>query len=130
MWSLNFDPLPEALYARHAESNALGLAHRDGKPLTIILLTASWSEETDDETVALAVKALLKSIEEGLDELGALDPYVYLNYAAKWQDPIMSYGTESVDRLAMVQESYDPHRIFTDRVPGGFKLPRHQSERV
>lgn len=66
----------------------------------------------------------------GVDELGALDPYVYLNYAAKWQDPIMSYGTESVDRLAMVQESYDPHRIFTDRVPGGFKLPRHQSERV
>lgn len=124
VFSLNFDPLPPAIYARHSETNALGLTQRNGKPLTVVLLTASWSETTDDETVSLAVETVLKSIEEGVDEFGALDPYVYLNYAAKWQDPIASYGAASLHRLAMVQERFDPYRIFTDRVPGGFKLAR------
>lgn len=125
-WSLNFDPLPQAIYDRHAENNALGLTERDGKPLLIILLTASWSDAQDDEAVAVAVKSLIESIQEDVDDLCALDPYLYLNYAAQWQDPIASYGRASDEKLVAVQKKYDPHRVFTDRVPGGFKLSRQQ----
>jgi hypothetical protein len=54
--------------------------------------------------------------------LGVDDPYLYLNYAASWQDPINSYGPASVANLQAVSRKYDPSGVFQKQVPGGFKL--------
>ncbi|KAF5125082.1 Bifunctional solanapyrone synthase [Metarhizium anisopliae] len=54
--------------------------------------------------------------------MGKLDPFIYINYAAQWQNPIASYGPASVDKLLETQRKYDPRRVFTRTVPGGFKL--------
>lgn len=126
MWSLNVDPIPPAIYARHAGTNALGLTGRQGKGLALVMLSFTWSESGDDDRVAAAAKALVTSVEQEVGKFGALDPYIYLNYAAQWQDPIASYGHVNVDRLTRVQKDYDPRRIFTRYVPGGFKLPQGQ----
>ena len=50
--------------------------------------------------------------------------FIYLNYALQSQDPIASYGEESVARLRAVSSRYDPQGVFQRLCPGGFKLWR------
>ncbi|KAJ4291704.1 hypothetical protein N0V90_009599 [Kalmusia sp. IMI 367209] len=122
VWSIVLEPLPPAIYARHAETNALGLADRQGRGLMIVMLSMTWSDAEDDDKIETVAKTLVANIEGDVRQLNALDRYVYLNYAAAWQKPITSYGQASVDRLANVRREYDPRKVFTDNVPGGFKL--------
>lgn len=122
-WNMSLEPLPPALYARHAKNNALGLSERHGEALMVILFSATWASVDDDADVKNAMQALAKVIEEEAMKVDALDPYLYANYAAAWQDPINSYGRESIDGLRRVRSKYDSRKIFTNHVPGGFKIP-------
>lgn len=122
VWAFALEPLPPKIYGRHAEENALGLADRSGS-LVVALLTVTWTEACDDALVNDAAKKLMDAIENKAQQLGDLDPFIYLNYADKDQDPISSYGKASVDRLRAVQERVDPKGIFTNQVPGGYKIP-------
>lgn len=123
VWAIVLEPLPAIFYARHAKSNALGMSDREGKALMIVMLSVTWSNSDDDERVGKAAKMLIETIQQSLSNLGMLDPFIYLNYAAAWQKPILSYGGAIVEQLLRIREKYDPHRIFTDLVPGGFKIP-------
>lgn len=121
-WSLSLDPLPPAIYQRGAAANAMGLADRTGT-LVVCLLSNGWSDAADNERVYKASAALLEAVEEAARALGAYDPFVYLNYAAPWQDPIPSYGSASVQQLQELRDRVDPKGVFTYLVPGGFKIP-------
>lgn len=123
VWAVTMDPIPPTLYARHAVDNALGLANRGDKSLIIVMATATWSNAADDEAVNMAMKKLIATTEHNVGRMGRLDPFIYINYAAQWQNPIASYGPTSVDKLLETQRKYDPRRVFTRMVPGGFKLP-------
>ncbi|KAI0903205.1 FAD-binding domain-containing protein [Ustulina deusta] len=122
-WALSLEPLPPSIYARHAGENTLGLEDRHNKPLMVVLLSVTWSDLEDDNRVTSEMKSLISTIELDVGRLDALDPYIYLNYAAAWQDPIRSYGRSNLDRLAKVRIAYDPGNVFVDYVPGGFKIP-------
>ncbi|RFU81867.1 oxidoreductase, fad-binding [Trichoderma arundinaceum] len=122
IWSISLEPLPPIYYKRAATANSLGLADRT-KPLVITLLTAMWTDEADDIKVEKAARKIFVEIEAKAKELGEYDPFVYANYAAPWQDPITSYGKESVERLKKVRQRVDPKGVFTHRVAGAFKLP-------
>ena len=61
-------------------------------------------------------------LEEKLKEAGQLGTYIYLNDADKGQKVFESYGDESVARLKEIRAKYDPARVFTDLMPGGFKV--------
>lgn len=121
IWSLTLEPLPPQLYARHAKDNALGLQSRK-KPLVVVLLSASWTDETDDATIEQAARKLSADLEQDARKLNAFDPFLYYNYAAPWQNPIESYGAENVKRLRGIAKSVDPNGVFQKQVPGGFKL--------
>ncbi|KAI0885807.1 FAD-binding domain-containing protein [Annulohypoxylon maeteangense] len=123
VWSVVFEPLPPVIYARHAKNNALGLDEKQNKPLMVILLSITWSESDDDGRVSTAMRALIKDIKQEVGGLGDLDPFLYLNYAAAWQDPIASYGQASAEMLDKVQREYDPKGVFANYVPG-FKIPK------
>jgi Berberine and berberine like len=122
VWALAMDLLPPVMYTRHAEANALGLTGRKGKSFIIINLRVTWNNADDDARVSGEIKQLIATMEREVGSLGSLDPFVYLNYAAPWQKPISSYGQASVERLARIREQYDPQRVFTYTVPGGFKI--------
>ncbi|KAI0100865.1 putative oxidoreductase [Nemania sp. FL0031] len=122
VWSLVLEPLPPAIYARHSKLNSLGLVNRT-EPLIVVLLTASWSNVTDDEVVNRAAEKLLTDVESAAQKLEGWDPYKYLNYAGDSQDPIRSYGRQSLTHLKYVRSQVDPKGIFTYQVPGGFKIP-------
>ncbi|KAK8925543.1 Bifunctional solanapyrone synthase [Metarhizium anisopliae] len=112
----------EAINATVRVWNALGLANRGDKSLIMVMATATWSNAADDEAVNMAMKKLIATTEHNVGRMGKPDPFIYINYAAEWQNPIASYGPASVDELLETQRNYDPRRVFTRMVPGGFKL--------
>lgn len=122
VWSISLEPLPPAIYARNARSNALGLEERS-VPLVVTLLSATWTAAEDDPTVEKAARDLFDAIEDEARRLGCYDSFVYLNYAAPWQKPLESYGEHRVYFLKKIRQVLDPKGIFTHQVPGGFKLP-------
>lgn len=119
-WSLSMDPIPPSMYKRGA--NSLGLADRNGT-LVVCLLTQAWTDPADSKRVYAASAALIDALEEASRSLEAYDPFIYLPYAAKWQNPIASYGKASVEQLQQVRARVDPTQVFTHLVPGGFKIP-------
>ncbi|KAI1464949.1 putative oxidoreductase [Daldinia caldariorum] len=122
VWAISLEPLPPAIYARSATSNVFGLADRTDA-LVITVLTVFWRNEADDPKVERAARELFRKIEDDAKRLGAYDPFIYPNYAAWWQDPVSSYGEESLRRLKRVRRDVDPKGVFTRQVPGGFKIP-------
>ncbi|KAK8113136.1 oxidoreductase- FAD-binding [Apiospora sp. TS-2023a] len=124
-WAVGIDSLPPQLYSRYAggSHNALGLTERNGSSLLVLHLTMSWTNAIDDATAHRTIRDLVATIQRDVGNLGAVDSFQYVNYAAPWQQPIKSYGISSVGRLQQVREMYDPTHVFTDLVPGGFKIP-------
>ncbi|KID72294.1 FAD-binding, type 2, partial [Metarhizium brunneum ARSEF 3297] len=115
-WNINLEALPPQLYA-------LGLADRSGR-LAVCLLSPAWSRAGDDDKVYAAARTLMEEINCRARDLGAHDPYIYMNYAAPGQEVIASYGQASVAQLQHVRARVDPHGLFTHQVPGGFKIPQ------
>ncbi|KAL4998711.1 hypothetical protein BDV10DRAFT_194239 [Aspergillus recurvatus] len=122
VWSISLEPLPPAIYARAPAKNAFGLSDTTG-PQVVTLLSVSWEDEADDERVQNTARALLEGIEEDARRLDSYVPFLYLNYAADWQDPIASYGKRSIEMLRRVSRDVDPKGVFRGGMPGGFKIP-------
>ncbi|TGJ85359.1 hypothetical protein E0Z10_g3428 [Xylaria hypoxylon] len=116
------EPFPPALYARHGDTNPFGLGTNKTQSLLISGFTASWTDPADDDQVEKAARALIDAIDNDARRLGTYNPFLYLNYAAPWQDPIASYGAENVRKLHKVAREVDPQGVFTHQVPGGFKI--------
>ncbi|PWY70813.1 putative oxidoreductase [Aspergillus sclerotioniger CBS 115572] len=126
VWSFYLEPLPPSIYARAGTDNSLGLSDASGS-LMVALLGAIWNDDADDEQIEKVSRELLTAIENDSRDMDAYHPFVYLNYAAPWQDPIASYGEASVERLSRVARDVDPRGVFTANVPGGFKIPGDRS---
>ncbi|OTA78790.1 hypothetical protein M434DRAFT_18136 [Hypoxylon sp. CO27-5] len=123
MRAVNTEPLPPQIYTRGgADTNALGLSKHTG-PLAVCLVSPSWSDAAHDNQVYSTARSLMADIEAKAKKLGVYDPYIYLNYAAPWQDVIMGYGEESVEKLQKLRKRIDPRGVFTRNVRGGFKIP-------
>ncbi|PYH35827.1 FAD-binding oxidoreductase [Aspergillus neoniger CBS 115656] len=122
-WSLSLQPLPPAIYARHSTDNSLGLSKTSGS-LMFVLLSATWDDEADDAQVNKMAQELIAGIEGRAKQTDAYHPFKYLNYAGEFQEPIASYGQDSVKFLQRVSRSFDPRGVFQSKVPGGFKIPR------
>lgn len=115
--------IPPAITSKTYElgGNSLGLDPEDG-PLVLCLVTASWSNSADDDRVNGVGKKLIADVDAASKAAGVFHSFKYLNYAAKWQDPINGYGPENVANLRAVSRKYDQFKIFQKAVPGGFKL--------
>lgn len=121
IFTLILEPLPPAIYKRHAKENALGLDDRTDS-LVVVEIFASWAHAADDALVNRTCHALLEAINKAARELGAFDPYIFANYAYKDQDVMGSYGAASLRRLKQVRDEVDSKKIFTKLVPGGYKI--------
>ena len=122
-YSLSFQPLPTAITSKAASrgGNSLGLSEADGN-LFNLLLTVSWDSIDDDARIEQHAKDLFQQSEEEAKKLGLCHEYLYLNYAAPWQDPLSGYGAEQKAKLQAVSKKYDPKGVFQKQVSGGFKL--------
>ncbi|KUL84669.1 hypothetical protein ZTR_06734 [Talaromyces verruculosus] len=121
-FALTFEPLPPSFYSRGARTNSLGLANRN-ESLAIAVITANWFTSTDDTLVNTTMQSLLDNVNSAATELGGSDSLIYLNYAGQYQNPISSYGNQSVPLLQEFRQRVDQSLVFTEQVPGGYKIP-------
>jgi hypothetical protein len=123
-WSISFQPLTKKTQSLSASTggNALGLDGTDD--ITYVLLTASWNTVSGDAEVERAAKDLWAEVNVEARKVGLESRFLYLNYAAKFQDPIKGYGEKSVKILEKVAREYDPNGLFQTAMPGGFKIPK------
>ena len=101
--------------------NPLGLDN-ESDPLLFVVVSAMWTDAKDDEAVMEAYRTWLDKSVMRAKELGLHHPYVYMNYASQFQDPIRGYGTENSQRLRKVAQRYDADGLFQRLQPGYFKL--------
>ena len=120
-YAISFQPFPSAIIAKGAGANSLGLSPTEA-PLTNVLLSIQWLDILDDARIEAAAKEFHHRTTRAAKARGKSNEYLYLNYAAKWQDPIQGYGAKEKKRLREVSRKYDPDGIFQKAVPGGFKL--------
>lgn len=86
------------------------------------LITVSWTNSEDDAAVLTAVSEFYAAADSLAASRGKLNPYKYLNYAYKTQEPIESYGAANLAKLRAASKKYDPAQVFQTLVPGGWKL--------
>ncbi|KAI9821262.1 MAG: hypothetical protein M1827_003998 [Pycnora praestabilis] len=123
VWSISYEPVPTAI-TKHANTtggNSLGLDPSDGN-LVLTLLSISWSSPLSTSSINLAAQSWVTQSTAYARDHFQLNPYIYLNYAAPYQDPISGYGLDNKAMLQNVSKRYDPTGVFQTQVPGGFKL--------
>ncbi|EFX03777.1 FAD-binding domain containing protein [Grosmannia clavigera kw1407] len=86
------------------------------------LLTAAYSNASDDVKVQVAITNIVQAQKKVLRHGSYLIDFVYTNYADGSQGVYQSWGAENVAKLQAVSKEYDPEGIFQTRVPGGFKV--------
>lgn len=65
---------------------------------------------------------MIRRLKAYTQEIGADSEYVYMNYAARYQNPLGGYGKENVEFIKAIARKYDPLEVFQRQVPGGFKV--------
>ncbi|KAI0888224.1 FAD-binding domain-containing protein [Annulohypoxylon maeteangense] len=101
--------------------NALGIDGSE-KPLFLINYSARWKFDSDDALVLTAMSNILSRSRELARARGLDHPFLYMNYASQFQDPLGSYGTENKARLMRISRKYDPDGVFEALSPGYFKF--------
>lgn len=101
--------------------NPLGLGKEDG-PLVIVNITPKWEDPASDAEIFARTQKFVEDAVRLAKEMGCWHKYIYLNYAAKEQKVLGSYGRENLKRMRSVAREHDPEGVFQDLVPGGHKL--------
>ena len=122
-YSITYQPLPPAMTSKSAAlgGNILGLDSLQ-KALVVVLITATWSNPSDDVLVEGTSKQVVNDIDAKAKAANLYHPFKYLNYADRGQDVFDGYGAANKAKLQATSKKYDPHQIFQKAVPGGFKL--------
>ncbi|KAF2790458.1 oxidoreductase FAD-binding protein [Melanomma pulvis-pyrius CBS 109.77] len=123
IFTFTLQPMTNSIYSKSAATggNVLGL-DRFKDDLINLLFTVSWTLPTDNARVEAAMQGLEDAIVAKEKQMGVFNEFVYLNYAAEWQDPIQGYGAANVAFMKSVSKKYDPNGLFQKAVPGGYKL--------
>lgn len=76
----------------------------------------------DDTEAQRIIQNILDKLNNYAKSRGLYDPFIFLNDAGFYQDPLHSYGQENLKLMKAAQKVYDPTRVFQKLLPGGFKL--------
>lgn len=106
--------------------NCLPLTEEEAPYLNVMFPTA-WKHEKDDDLVLGLVRKMSNDMAEEGRRRGLFVDYLYMNYAAIYQDVLKGYGKENYARLKRVATKYDPDAVFQTLTPGYFKLDRAAS---
>lgn len=88
----------------------------------------TWASEEDDALIEDFLDAADAKISQKLQEVDAISVFIFLNDADKGQKVFESYGAPNLRRLQQIRDKYDPQRVFTDLMHGGFKVAHAQRE--
>ena len=112
-FTLSYQPWPQTITSdgRQNGGNILRINAADGD-LTNVDINLYWDRAIDDEFVYRKIKHLVNAGVETAKQNGVWNPYLYLNYAEKWQNPIRGYGKDNIRILKKISKNYDTMRTF------------------
>ncbi|KAF7191854.1 Bifunctional solanapyrone synthase, partial [Pseudocercospora fuligena] len=84
--------------------------------------SVTWKHEKDDLEIDAFIERIDDEITRKLRAVNASLPFLYMNDADQGQNIFEGYGRESLRRLREIRGKYDPDRVFTDLMPGGYKV--------
>lgn len=82
----------------------------------------TWASEDDDAAIDEFLAEADAKIGQKLREVDGISDFIFLNDADKGQKVFESYGSSNLRRLQEIRNRYDPNRVYTDLMPGGFKV--------
>ena len=92
------------------------------KPLFWVEESFTWGDPADDPIIEEWITRVNANITSQLEAVNATAKYLYLNDADPDQPVFEGYPVENVKRLQLIRDKYDPLMIFTNLMPGGFKV--------
>lgn len=81
--------------------------------------------EDNDEHYAVLHEFAEHFISEVTNELkarGLFAEYIYMNDAGEGQKVFKSYGRQNLKKLRAIREKYDPLKVYSNLMPGGWKV--------
>jgi len=94
----------------------------DEVPLIWLEQNLAWSEPKDDGLMARFVGEVNARIDGELRRRGTGSKHVYFNEADEGQAGFGGYPEGNLRRMKAVRAMYDPHLVFTEQAPGGWKV--------
>ena len=91
-------------------------------PYLWVVLNWSWTNPADDSQVRSFATSITSQFESYFSETGVRSPYLYMNDAGPGQPVFQGYPAANLARLKAIRGKYDPRRVFTDLMPGGWKF--------
>jgi hypothetical protein len=123
-WLFAYEPLPH-LFTEHSTArggNMLGL-NRTTDDLILMQIAPRWTSAADDDVMYNSSREWVKQVQAYTQSVGKGSDYLYLNYADGFQEPIATYGEDSVKYLQRASRKYDKESVFQRAAKGGFKIP-------
>ncbi|KAI5357776.1 putative FAD-binding domain, PCMH-type, FAD-binding, type PCMH, subdomain 2 [Septoria linicola] len=135
-WFTGLSPIPVSERFINASHSPHGHGLPDGDPMGAEVSSYFWVEfalsYNDDAANEHIITSFLERAESAimgnLTEAGLIDQvskFLYLNDADKGQDVWGGYPKENVRKLQQIREKYDPQRVFTDLMSGGWKVANY-----
>lgn len=121
-----FQPITESIVEKGIKNggNVLGLdEYIKGGNGIMFLATLAVNGAEKEALGYLRIKAYTEDIEAYAASLNVAWNWKYLNYAAKTQDSISTYGTAAIAKLKAASKKYDPKGVFQKLRLSGFKIP-------
>ncbi|KAH8175230.1 FAD binding domain-containing protein [Sarocladium implicatum] len=124
---LQFQPVTQHMVEIGKENggNVLGLEDRvvdEPSIMWMILLTSETAE--DQEVLAPIYFAFREECEQYAKDIDVDLDWQFLNYANGNQDPLRSYGEESIAFMKATSQKYDPEGMFQKLRKTGFHIPQ------
>lgn len=122
--SISFQPVTKDFIqqgVRRGGVNPQGV-NPDRAPYFWAVLNLSWQDPDDDVTSRAFARSITADIEAALDDKGVMGGYLYMNDAGKGQPVFQNYPTDNLARLKEIRTKYDPLRIYTNLLIGGWKV--------
>lgn len=121
MAALAFVPISEAFVtASNANGGSPQGVDASQAPYFWIEENISWSDGADDATA----EAFIDSVNQDIDsKLGSMKAsFYYLNDAAPTQPVWQGFPAANVAKLKEIRAKYDPNLVYTNLMPGGWKV--------
>lgn len=116
--TMEYHALPRAF---DPPNNVYGIGKGDGPLISLMIAFSTTDERYDDEVIATQ-QCLLRKIRAEAEKRNLYHPFLFANYAGRFQDVMGSYGSKNAQFLSEMARVYDPEQIFQHLQQGTFKV--------
>ncbi|KAI9711343.1 MAG: hypothetical protein M1820_002330 [Bogoriella megaspora] len=94
----------------------------DEAPYLIVEQSLTWALDIDDAAIESFIETVNQRLDAALEAEGLKSDFYYMNDADSGQPVFEGYGCDNVNRLQSIRDKYDPKKLFTTLLPGGWKV--------